>query len=55
MNLKPISVFNLIEIFRQGMKPAVNTIIPKTHCEHRQHHDYYCDAEKPYVASKEIK
>ena len=52
MNFKPISLFNLIEIFRQGPKPAVNGIIPQTHCEQKQLHDYYCDAEKPFVAIK---
>lgn len=52
MNLKPKSLFNLIEIFRHQMKPAVHTLNTRTHCEQKQLHDYYCDAEKPYVAKK---
>ena len=52
MNLKHISIFNLIEIFRgRGRKTVLNTISPKTHCEQKHIHDYYCDAEKPHVIS----
>ncbi|WP_461304677.1 hypothetical protein [Aureisphaera sp.] len=47
------SLFNLIEIFRNGKKEAFNRLLPKTHCEHKSLHDYYCDAEKPFVPSKE--
>jgi hypothetical protein len=50
MNLKHISIFNLIEIFRTRQKKIVNTIIPKTHCEQKHIHDFYCDAEKPHVS-----
>ena len=54
MNLKHISIFNLIEIFRGKRKEAINTISPKTYCEQKHIHDYYCDAERPYVASNTI-
>lgn len=43
------SIFNLIEIFSQGKKKIINSISPKTHCEQKGHHDFYCDAEKPFV------
>ncbi|NMH89202.1 hypothetical protein [Flavivirga algicola] len=49
MNLKHISIFNLIEIFRHNKKRALNTISPKTHCEQKHIHDFYCDAEAPYI------
>ncbi|MCD2258052.1 hypothetical protein [Psychroserpens luteolus] len=49
MNLKHISIFNLIEIFRTSQKKIVQTISPKTHCEQKHIHDYYCDAEKPHI------
>ncbi len=49
MNIKNKSIFNLIEIFRQTRKPVLNTISPKTHCEEKHHHDFYCDAEKPHI------
>ncbi len=49
MNLKHISIFNLIEIFRGRRKNIIKTISPKTHCEQKHIHDFYCDAERPYV------
>lgn len=49
MNLKQKSLFNLIEIFRSNRKRAINSLNPKTHCEQKQMHDYYCDSEKPHV------
>ncbi|WP_161596056.1 hypothetical protein [Patiriisocius marinus] len=39
------SLFNLIEIFRNGKKKMVNTFNKMTHCENKSLHDYYCDAE----------
>ncbi|WP_187388265.1 hypothetical protein [Seonamhaeicola marinus] len=55
MNLKHISIFNLIEIFRGSNKSAlVNTISPKTHCEQKHHHDFYCDTERPFVDVKNM-
>jgi hypothetical protein len=50
MNLKHISIFNIIEIFRSGQKKIAQTIIPKTHCEQKYIHDFYCEAEKPHVS-----
>lgn len=51
MNLRHISVFNLIEIFGRTKNKALKTIVPKTHCEQEHQHDFYCDAKKPYISS----
>nr|WP_298996404.1 hypothetical protein [uncultured Allomuricauda sp.] len=45
------SIFNLIEIFGSNRKSELETISPKTHCEQKHHHDFYCDAEKPFVSN----
>ncbi|WP_157491755.1 hypothetical protein [Maribacter thermophilus] len=44
------SIFNLIEIFGQSKKEVKTTLSAKTHCEQKHHHDFYCDAEKPYIS-----
>ncbi|WP_299363620.1 hypothetical protein [Winogradskyella sp.] len=51
MKPKNKSIFNLIEIFRKSPKRIIGTIIPKTHCERKYIHDYYCDAEKPHISN----
>lgn len=51
MQRKPKSIFNLIEIFRNGRKSTTTiNIIPQTHCAEKHHHDFYCDAEKPFIS-----
>ncbi|EPR72217.1 hypothetical protein ADIWIN_2717 [Winogradskyella psychrotolerans RS-3] len=50
MTLKNKSIFNLIEIFTNSRKKIVNTINTETHCEQKHIHDFYCDAEKPFVS-----
>lgn len=55
MNLKHISIFNVIEIFRGRPKETLNTISPQTHCEHNHISDFYCDAEKPHISSNTIR
>ncbi|WP_242203455.1 hypothetical protein [Aestuariivivens insulae] len=50
MNVKHKSIFNLIEIFKGKGKEQIKSISSETHCEQKQIHDYYCDAEKPHVA-----
>ena len=52
MNSKHTSIFNLIELFRGKRKMVFNTLSPKTHCEQKYIHDFYCDAEAPYVEAK---
>jgi len=49
MNSKHISIFNLIEIFRQSSK-SPQPITADEHCEQKHHHDFYCDSEKPYIS-----
>lgn len=49
MNSIEKSVFNLIEIFRTPKRAKVNNIISAAHCEQEHHHDFYCDAERPFV------
>lgn len=51
MNATQKSLFNLIEIFRTDRKSIVQTIITKDHCDKKYHHDFYCDAEKPFVTN----
>ncbi len=53
MKTKHISIFNLIEIFRTSKRRVLNTISAKTHCEQKHHHDFYCDAERPYLNTNE--
>jgi hypothetical protein len=43
------SIFNLIEIFRTSQKPMAQTVKASDHCEQKYHHDFYCNAEKPFV------
>nr|WP_297784240.1 hypothetical protein [uncultured Allomuricauda sp.] len=43
------SIFNLIEIFRTSQKSASQTVPVSEHCEQKYHHDFYCDAEQPFV------
>lgn len=52
MNLKHTSIFNLIEIFRKNRRKESYSLNLETHCEQKQIHDYYCDAEKPHVSSQ---
>ncbi|MEW7291025.1 hypothetical protein [Aquimarina sp. 2304DJ70-9] len=49
MTIQNKSIFNLIEIFRQGKRKIINSINPQAHCEQKSIHDFYCDAEQPYV------
>ncbi len=50
MKVQIKSIFNLIEIFRHTKKTESKTINAAVHCEKRQHHDFYCDAEKPFIS-----
>lgn len=43
------SIFNLIEIFSQGRKKIAAVIHPKTHCEQKAIHDFYCDTKKSFA------
>jgi len=39
------SLFNLIEIFRRGVRKTKTVINPVEHCSRLSIHDYYCDQE----------
>ena len=54
MNLKHISIFNLIEIFRGKRTNSNISVSRKTHCSQKFIHDYYCDAEKPFISESII-
>lgn len=54
MNLKHISIFNLIEIFKGKRKQILKTISPKTHCDQNHISDFYCAAEKSHVEFNSI-
>ncbi|MRI01334.1 hypothetical protein GH721_12400 [Kriegella sp. EG-1] len=45
------SIFNLIEIFRNGKSAALNPINKSTHCEQKYHHDFYCDTENTIISN----
>ncbi len=49
MNIAQKSIFNLIEIFRSSKRATIQIISNEAHCEQKHHHDFYCDAEKPFV------
>ncbi|GMN09640.1 hypothetical protein MTsPCn9_16830 [Croceitalea sp. MTPC9] len=49
MNIAQKSIFNLIEIFRTSGKPTMQIISTDAHFEQKHHHDFYCDAEKPFI------
>ncbi|WP_179339383.1 hypothetical protein [Winogradskyella ludwigii] len=51
MKLKNKSIFNLIEIFINSPKKIISTINTESHCAQKHLHDYYCDAEKPFVST----
>ncbi len=44
------SIFNLIEIFRTTRTSHKEATITHSHCENNHHHDFYCDAEKPFIS-----
>jgi hypothetical protein len=50
MKTKVKSIFNLIEIFRQPRKSHPQTLNARMHCEEKHHHDFYCDAERPFIS-----
>ena len=49
MNATRKSLFNLIEIFRRNGNPIKEMRLAEDHCDKKHHHDFYCDAEKPFV------
>lgn len=41
--------FNIVELFVKTRTQAVQTISSESHCDQKNHHDFYCDAEKPFI------
>lgn len=50
MNAQIKSIFNLIEIFSSSRKSGAENLNIASHCEQEQHHEFYCDAEKPFIS-----
>lgn len=44
-------IFNLSNVFRHG-KLIINSLNGTQQCQDKNIHDYYCDAEKPFIAIK---
>lgn len=42
-------MLNLLRYFGKTKVKVLNTISAKTHCETKSLHDFYCDAEQPFV------
>ncbi|KPM33054.1 Hypothetical protein I595_1481 [Croceitalea dokdonensis DOKDO 023] len=51
MNIAEKSIFNLIEIFRGPYHTDLKIFSATQHCEQKHHHDFYCDAEKPFITN----
>ena len=47
--MKNNSLFKLIHLFGRPSTAAIVNVDPTIHCEQNSHHDFYCDAEKPYI------
>ncbi len=45
------SIFNLIAIFSNHKRQVMSPVISAAHCEQKHHHDFYCDAEKPFITN----
>lgn len=50
MKINNKSIFNLIEIFARTKRSKTETLNVESHCEQKHHHDFYCDAEKPFIS-----
>ena len=48
--MKNKTLFNLIQIFGRTNHTELKVVDPVQHCERNQHHDYYCDAERPHIS-----
>ncbi|GMN06678.1 hypothetical protein MTsPCn5_20670 [Croceitalea sp. MTPC5] len=51
MNTIEIASFNPIGNFMDNDKSADSMLISKKNCDQKHHGDFYCDAEKPFVAN----
>jgi len=51
MNAIEKSSFSPIENFMSNDKSAASMLILKKNCDQKHQGDFYCDAEKPFVAN----
>ena len=49
MNILTKMFFNIVELFVTTRTEAVQTISSESYCDQKNHHDFYCDAEKPFI------
>ena len=42
-------LFKLIHLLGRQESASIKLVDPAKHCEHNGHHDFYCDAERPYT------
>jgi len=50
MNYKSNSLYNLISIFRGKAAKVAQKLSTQTHCQERSMHDFYCDAQRPFIS-----
>ena len=41
--------FNIVELFVKTRSQAVQTISSESHFDRKNHYDFYCAAEKPFI------
>ena len=47
--MKDNFLFKLIHLMGRPETAAAKLVDPVKHCEQNSHHDFYCDAERPYI------
>ena len=47
--MKNATLYNLMQIFTYSKKPEHSIVDPVQHCLENEHHDFYCDAERPNI------
>ena len=52
--MKDNLLFNLIHLLGRPQTATVKPVDTAQHCEQNGHHDFYCDAERPFI-NKSIK
>jgi len=43
-------ISELLQVLKQGNMPATHTVNTMSNCSEETPHDFYCDAEKPFVS-----
>ena len=47
--MKDNFLFQLIHLFGRQESTTSKLVDPVKHCAQNGHHDFYCDAERPYI------